>query len=205
MKKYILIPLLMALALSGCRSSRSVVQHFYLLEPPAEHNMDWPEGLSVIPGSCEILNVNIASAYASHRIAVREDSHQIRYFSFHEWAVRPDQDLSRLLIGFLETHSVFEQIEYGRLVFPADYILETKVKHMELDNRQKTFHARLHVDFRLFAADRENTFLYHHVADRFQELEKKNINEFVAAVGKLFMEELQSFSIGAMQEIGGNH
>ncbi len=203
-KQILIIFFAMAFAMAGCRSSQPVIQQYFLLEPPSEQLVRWPEGLSSIIGSCEVENVRIAPAYASHKIAIREGSHQIRYFTFNEWAVRPAQGLTRFIIDFFEKYHVFDEVEHGRVVTPVNYILETEVYHIELDDRHEDLRARLHVAFRLLDQDNGGKVIQQHIADRFQSLETKNINAFAAAVSQLFMEELHTFSVASMQTIARN-
>ncbi len=204
-KNLLIIFFLMALVIAGCRSSQPIIHQLYLLELPSEQVIQWPEGLSGIPGSCEVTNVLLSPAYASHQIAIREDSHQIRYFTFNEWAMRPEQSLTRFIIDFLEKHQIFDEVKHGRVITPVNYILETEVLHIELDNRHEDIRARLHVSFRLLDMDNGGRVAYQHIADSFQPLGRKHINEFAAAVSQLFMEELHTFSIASMRAIAGDN
>ncbi len=199
MKRILIISSLL-IALAACRSSQPASQHFYLIEYDREWSAPWPEGLGTMAGTCEIASVWVAPAYASHQIAMRTASHQLRYFTFNEWAVRPEQAMTQLSLDFFEAFPVFEQIVHGRLVTPANYRLETEVHHLELDTRQQGVGARVHFVFSLYDMEDEKQLIHRHVADRTQELEKKNLNEFATAISRLFQEELQAFSIQSLQK-----
>ncbi len=199
MKKIFLMALLSALVFAGCRSSQPVTQQYYLLELPSQYEGDWPERLSVLQGSILIANAGITDAYASHQIAVREDTHQIRYFNFNEWAIRPEKAFTQLLLDFYQENQVFEEVMYGRIIQATDYILNTQVLVLELDTRDDIIRARLKVDFSLLDGQNEGNILLHHTADRNMELETKNLNSFARAISQMFIEELHDFSVEVLE------
>ncbi len=199
MKKIFLMALLSALVFAGCRSSQPVTQQYYLLELPSQYEGDWPERLSVLQGSILIANAGITDAYASHQIAVREDTHQIRYFNFNEWAIRPEKAFTQLLLDFYQENQVFEEVMYGRIIQATEYILNTQVLVLELDTRDDIIRARLKVDFSLLDGQNEGNILLHHTADRNMELETKNLNSFARAISQMFIEELHDFSVEVLE------
>ena len=204
MKKMFLMALLSALIFAGCRSSQPVTQQYYLLELPSQYEGDWPERLSVLQGSALISNADITDAYASHQIAVREDTHQIRYFNFNEWAIRPEKAFTQLLLNFYQENQVFEEVMHGRIIQAADYILNTQVLVLELDTRDDLLRARLKVDFLLLDGQNEGDILHHYTADRNMELETKNLNSFARAISQMFIEELHAFSVEVLENMPSN-
>ncbi len=198
MKKILLLIIFPMLLFSGCRSSQPITQQYYLLELPAEYEGAWPEGVTALPGICLINTTDILAAYATHQIAVREDSHQIRYFGFNEWAIRPEQAFTRLVLDFYEAHPVFEQIKYGRVVQPTDFVIDTQVIAVELDAREEDFQARLKLHFLLTGAE-DDQVLQSHRVERIAPLESKDLNSFASAVSHMFTEELHAFSVEILE------
>ncbi len=198
MKKILLLIIFPALLFSGCRSSQPIIQQYYLLELPADFEGSWPERAAVLPGTCLINTTDLAAAYATHQIAVREDSHQIRYFGFNEWAIRPEQAFSQLVLDFFEEHPVFEQLKYGRVVHPPDYVLDTHVIAVELDAREDDFQARLKIHF-LLTDGEDDQVLQSYRAERTVPLESKDLNSFAKAVSHMFAGELHAFSVKLLE------
>ncbi len=198
MKKNMLLIIFLALLFSGCRSSQPITQKHYLLELPADYEGSWPEQATILPGTCLIASTEIAIAYATHQIAVREDSHQIRYFSFNEWAIRPEQAFTRLVLDFFEKYPVFEHLRYGRVTHPTDYVLDTRVIVVELDAREDDFQARLEVHFSLTRPE-DDQVLQSYRAERIETLESIDLNSFAKAVSHMFAEELHAFSVKVLE------
>lgn len=204
LKTYILISLAALFSLIGCRSGKPVVQQYYLLELPPVLLTDWPADISAVPAILRIEKVGVSPAYAGHQIAIRENTNQIRYFTFNTWAVRPQEAFTQMSFAFFEKYGLFEHVKLGRTHLPASYLLETEIHHLEIDNMEGHFRARLHVAFSLSYYENGYEIIYQHSADRFQSLELNSINDFTAAVSAMFSEELQTFSIGFINMLGEN-
>ena len=108
-----------------------------------------------------------------------------------------------MVVDFLKENRVFEELAYGRVVIPADYVLETEIIHLEADNRQEMFRARLHVEFRLRESETDEILLTHR-EDRFETLEGRNLNDFAETVSRMFTEELAAFTESITGEVNRN-
>ncbi len=200
MKKLIIIPVLTMLFFAGCRSTKPVQNNFFILELPSSLVEDARIGIRTIDATCEIRKVEVAPPYASHQIAIREDTHRIRYFSFNEWAYRPDLSLTNMTLSFLEKHRFFREIVTGRLQEAPDYTLKTTVHRLEVDHLHEAFEARLMVEFVLLETATAKPVI-HHRADRTRTLEENSLNLFAGAVSDLFSEELVAFMNLVMKEL----
>ncbi len=192
MKKHLFILLALLVFFPACRSSQSVYNRYYVLEIPAAALYDFPNGLQTMAGRCDVHKVEVAPAYASHQIALRDGSHSIRYFTFNEWVQRPSTNLTGILVSFLKNNNVFELVETGRQAVEPEYVLKTYVHRMEVVQQQKQFEALFSVEFALLDAT-GNRQLFHHSAERNRMLPEKNLNLFAAAISEFFGEELMTF------------
>ena len=200
MKKLIIIPVLTILLFAGCRSTKPVQNNFFLLELPSATMEDSQMRIRTLDATLELRKVEVAPPYASHQIAIREDTHRIRYFSFNEWAHRPDLSLTNMTLSLLEKHRPFRQIITGRLRETPDYTLNTKVHRLEVLHMDEAFEANLVVEFVLLETATE-TPLARHRDDRTKSLEENSLNLFAAAVSEIYAEELVVFLTLAMKEL----
>ncbi len=192
MKKLLLIPVLMMLLFAGCRSSQPLQNNYFLLELPTAFLEETRSRVGTIDATCELQKIVVAPAYASHQIAIREDTHRMRYFSFNEWAYRPEMSLTNMAYSFLDQGRFFREIVSGRLQDTPDYILHIKVHRMEVDHQTDAFVARLYIEFSL-SDTATGKVVVHHDAQRNRTLEENSLNLFAAAVSDFFTEELDAF------------
>lgn len=192
MKKLIIIPVLTMLLFAGCRSTQPVQNNFFLLELPPAFFEDSQRRVKSIDATCELIKVEVAAPYASHQIAIREDSHRMRYFSFNEWAHRPGQSFSNMAFRYLEEGKFFRELYTGRHRETPDYLIETEVYHLEVDNRSGLFEARLVVEFQLLNAETHEPVVQHR-SNRTRSLQENSLNLFAAEISNLFYEELINF------------
>jgi ABC-type uncharacterized transport system auxiliary subunit len=201
MKKPIhLILLCIVLLFASCGGSKSVVNRFYVLEYPSGFSPVMEENLSPFQGSGHIESPVVHQAFATHQIALREDSHEIKYFSFNEWVSRPEQSLNAILWSFFQDFPAFEQGVVAVAGGQDGFGIETHVSRMEVVQVRNDFHARLDVEFRL--VDRsDGKILFTHRTGRQEALRQRNLNLFAATISEMFIEELQVFANGMLREV----
>lgn len=187
--------LLLSLSLlaSGCLSQKSAPARYYDLEYPAEPEVSINDTVEPLDYSCLINVVEVYPAFAGSQIAIRENSHQIRYFSFNHWAVRPEQSLIYLMTEFLNRHNIFKTVYPPSLYIESDYTIETMIYHLELVEEGNDYHVHLNLEFRLNDGQTGEEILNHR-ADRKHLLEERNLNLFAASVSEIFIEELGIFA-----------
>jgi ABC-type uncharacterized transport system auxiliary subunit len=195
MKKIFLISALFSLMLVGCGGGKQTVTRYYLLEYPADRAavLDSPEQTTPFPYSCNILPVDIHPAFASYQIAVREHANQINYFSFNEWAVRPSESLTRLVLQFFQNKGVFETVTSLRSGLGSVFSVETYVSRLDLTVEQRDFIANLALEFRLVHNETRQVITSYHSESQ-RNIEGKSLNEFAAAISNMFVEELVLFT-----------
>ncbi len=201
MKRFFLLIFSVFLIAGGCLPRRSVPARYYILEYPAglEVTIDPEEG--PVRQSCLVNTVDIHPAYSTNQIAIKEDSHEIRYFAFNQWAVRPEQSFTALVVDFLNDYNIFQSV-YSRptLLIEPDYILETTIQHLVLTEEDNNHLARLSINYRLRDNKNDEVVLNHKV-DRKQVIEAKNLNLFAAAISTIFIEELEEFTKSILAEL----
>ncbi len=200
MTRTLILILCSAFILTGCLGRRSMPARFYILDYPPGLEVNF-EDESPVQKSLLIRTVEISPAYATTQIALRERTHEIRYFSFNQWAVRPEQSLTSLLTEFMNEHNIFRTV-YTRpsLNLEPDYIMETIIHHMVLVEDGREYYARLSLEYALREFGNGETVLNHR-ADRKQVLEDKNLNLFAAAISEIFIDELGKFSGSILADI----
>jgi len=177
----------------GCGSQDSVVKKYYVLEQPEENSFLDSTNLDQIDGFCIIKHVDVYPAFATRQIANRSDSHEITYYSYHEWAVRPSEVLTNMLVDYLNTRQVFRRAASRFWKVAPEYKIETTIFQLELEKTDGELAAHMHLQFKLIDNTTQNVITAYE-ADVSEKLRKKNINLFASVASKMFYTELQKFS-----------
>ena len=188
-----ILMLILFFVLVAC-GSKAIYQKYYIVDfpkPEADTNTVYIAA-SLSPASCEILPVDVSAPYAKDRIALRQKSHELVYYSFHRWAVKPDRMLSQLIENYIDEQNLFNNVASRYWKEIPDYQLRTKVYKLEVFEDEE-FRAHLDVDFTLIK-NKTNHEVVFHKAERFVELENRNINEFAQTISDLMLAELQILS-----------
>ncbi|MBZ4676756.1 MAG: hypothetical protein JG782_1376 [Anaerophaga sp.] len=195
MKQKILPILIMTIILTGCGSQKTVVKKYYTLEQPEKVSKPFVEDSVLFNARCEVGDVNVYPAYSSRRIVCRDDSHQIRYFGEHEWAVPPSTVLTPMIIDFLSAKNLFLRVSDRFWEHTPEYRLNTTVFEIEVGTAEgkKDFTTHLTLKFELIDT-RSGTSILTHISNRKSTLEKRNLNLMAESISDLFYEELENFA-----------
>ncbi|WP_158522817.1 ABC-type transport auxiliary lipoprotein family protein [Geofilum rhodophaeum] len=180
--------LILTLSLGACRSSTTVVKHYYLLEN--EITGDSLLHLRFPEAQLEVAAVEVAPALATEAIALREKSHQLRYFENHRWAVRPDANLHHLILTHLSSAHLFQRVAERFWQQRAAYRLETRVQRLDVEKRDKALYAVLQLDFSLIETAGGQTILKQPVKSE-ERLEDRDLNTMAAALSRVLAEEMK--------------
>ena len=188
------------LIVSGCLGRRDMPVRYYIIDYPASLQINIDDVSEPIPKSCLLNNVEIYPAYSTNQIALRENTHEIRYFAFNQWAVRPEQSFTAIMTNFINDHNIFRSVYTTIIHLETDYILETTVYHLEIIEEDNDYYAHLNLIYRLTDGQTGQELLDHR-ADRKQLLEEKNLNLFASTISEMFIEELGVFTNSILAEL----
>jgi len=192
MKSTLLPTLGLMILLSGCMSEKAVITRHYTIEWQDDRKEEAGENEWLVPGRCEIDQIEISPLYEKTQIVNRSDSHEISYYRYHQWAIRPSVAVMEVVRTYLEGAGMFESVSsrYSRAI--PDYHFTTTVRQLELIESKNQFLAHLHIEFGLVSSVDGRTLLEHR-ADRTAPLEKKEMNLFAAAISDMLVSELRAF------------
>lgn len=190
-RKFILL-ICTASLITGCLTRAPEATRYYLLDYPADVKPDFPGNGPFIEKSCLITSVEMYPAYSTHQIAIREDSHEIKYFTLNIWAVRPGQSLTNIMTEFFKNHKVFESVHLPTLITETDLTLGTIVYNLEVVHERRDYYARLNIEYQL-KDNQSDQIVHNHRADRRVLLDDRDLNLFAAAISSIFIEELADF------------
>jgi len=194
MSKIIIAPMILILLFSGCMGSKVKDINYYLIELPANIYAGNGHSDPLSNDVCQIDQVDVYPAFSSTRIAFRKQSHEITYYAYHKWAVKPAETFTRLLQEQLERSSIFKLVSTRFWKIEPTYDVVTKIYQLEaVQDKQKQLHAHLNMEFMLVDHETQKQRIVHS-ADKTQRLEENNMNLFSKTVSHLYFLEMQQFS-----------
>ena len=182
------------LLITSCISEQSVTNKYYVISMLNEQGEIETKGFETIPGSCEIGQVEINPVYESNQIVNRSDSHEISYYKYHHWAVRPSVVIVDLIQNYLESEDIFQSVSTRLSRAIPDYRFATRINHIEVIEDNDAFSAHISIEFRIID-NSTNRVLIKHDADRTRTLSSKDLNMFARAVSGILLSELKAFTI----------
>lgn len=194
MKYLLLTSILCAVILSSCGSQKEVIKKYYVIESPEDSLTVSNDSSSIINAWCEVDGVEVYPAFDTRRIVLRDESHQVRYFGNHEWAVPPADFLTPIIIDYLANRNVFARVANRFWERTPDYRLQTTVFNLEVvSSKRKAFEAHLNLRFDLIET-KTDAILLTHTADIKSELKERDLNLLAAEISNIFNQELNHFS-----------
>ncbi len=167
-----------------------MVRKYYLVEIPSESEVTVAD--KTLPFKVDIRDFNISKAFDQTRIAVRTESHEVNYYFYHHWAVRPSAAIADMVYDIMEAKNIFLRCSRDYTYNP-DYILEGYVHTIEHVMRQKKVAARLAMMFKLLETPTELPVLKYEF-DRTVDLEKdRSMNGFAHAISIIVHQETETF------------
>ena len=193
--KYTLFPILgLMILLTGCLSEKTVITKHYTIEWSDDREGSEGEKPGVIPGRCDIDQIEISPLYEKTQIVNRSDTHEITYYKYHQWALRPSVAVMEVIRTYLEGAHLFESVStrYSRAI--PDYRFSTTIRQLEVIEQKNKFLAHLHIEFRIID-NSDGKILIEHSADRTEPLAEKDMNLFATAISDILVSELRAFEV----------
>ena len=192
MRKLSFIALMVVvLLILGC-SRQALVTTYYLLDyyPSTDNEklrLDQP-----IPHTVQVVNFKIPRSFDSIRIIARYSSHQINYFRYSLWAVRPQIAAADLLVQHINAYPLFDKCQREFLEERPEYEISGEIFQIERYDSEKYSSAHLKMNFEFYDRD-NNELLIRHPFDRENEIPKGNMAIFAKAISDIINEEAEIF------------
>ncbi len=187
-KRSLLVLLGASLLFVAC-TKKSIIRRYYVIElPQMTENVPQRQQLDY---QVDVRNFRVGQAFDQTRIAVRTASHELNYYYYHHWAVKPSQAVADVVYEYLEQTDLFSQTFRG-ISYSPDFLVTGEVKSLERIQKNKSWFG--HIDIRLELVNAETELsIVQHESDLSQELEGNSMNEFATVISQLVLQASQEF------------
>ncbi|MBF0431572.1 MAG: membrane integrity-associated transporter subunit PqiC [Fibrobacteria bacterium] len=136
------------LILSGCFLGKAPQTRYYLLDyipSPERLKQNKPP----LPYTLRIKDFKVAEAYRRPELVYRQSAHEMMFYNFHQWAVKPGYLITDMVFKHLRTSKLFKSTSLTLLDFKPDYTLSGQVLSLEEYDNQDKWYAHIAITFQL--------------------------------------------------------
>lgn len=190
MKKSIIFALLFtAILLPGC-AKKAMLRKYYVLEPPVSvEQKKFPQPLAL---NIECKPFHVARAFSDPRIVIRSSSHELNYYYYHLWAVRPPSAVSDLVFSTIANSGLFRHCTQKTIVKP-DFYITGEIKQIERFKEGNKEYAHLNGSMKLTDRSGDHEIVLQPF-DRQMDITKDNsMNHFAEAISEMLYDETLLF------------
>jgi ABC-type uncharacterized transport system auxiliary subunit len=194
---YFFLNLLLAFFAVSC-SKNIPVHKYYILDyfPGSESTLLTRK--DPLPYNVEVRNFRVNRIYDNSRIVVRYSSHQINYYRYTLWAVRPQIAIPDLIVTHINQYNIFENCQREFLDIKPDYEISGEV--LKIEKFQSKGYEAAHLSLIiLFTRSSDGELLKKQVIDREAELFSDDITFFVKKLSDIIREEVDVFLISIIE------
>jgi ABC-type uncharacterized transport system auxiliary subunit len=190
MKRLSILFIVLGLIMIQC-GKRAMIRKYYLIEIPSDTTRVHADSLC-FPVQVDVRDFQISKALDQTRIALRSDSHELNYYFYHHWAVRPSAGIPDMIYNVLSKKRCFSRLVRGFSSHP-DYLITGFIYHLERDETDRV-KAHLTADIKLVDAQSGITKVVHSF-DRIEAYKHPdNMNAFAVTVSELLYQEIMIFT-----------
>ncbi|MCF7809906.1 ABC-type transport auxiliary lipoprotein family protein [bacterium] len=195
-KNYLIVLLLLVFIISCTR--QVFVTKYYLLEyqPTAKNEKLLLE--KPIPGRVQVGNFNIPRSYDSIRIIARFSSHQINYYRYSLWAVRPQMAIADELVKHVNVYQIFLDCKREFLDSRPDYEITGQIHQIERFDSEGYSAAHLKMTFYFYNYESKDV-LVSHSFDREVPITAGSMTIFAKVISDIAEEEVENFLIKVVE------
>jgi ABC-type uncharacterized transport system auxiliary subunit len=189
--KLVIVLFLVGLSFIGC-GRRAIIRKYYVLEaqsfiPSERLGIDHPFAYNV-----DVRNFRVGPAFEQTRIAVRSASHELDYYFYHHWAIRPSTAIADMVFELVDRSGLFQQCFRGYSYRP-DFLISGHVYSLERVRDESGDAAHLNVLVELVDVKSEQSVVRHEFDRTVKLTTGGSMNEFARIISDIMLQETEQF------------
>ncbi len=188
-----LVILLLSSFMSGC-SRVTVFTSYYLLDYVPRNENPKLQIKEPLPYSVQVVNFKIPRSFDSIRIIARFSSHQINYYRYSLWAVRPQIIAADLMVQHINAYSLFQKCQREFLDERPNLEITGEISQIERFESEQYTAAHLKMAYELYDYE-TNERLVRHEFNTEIPIPRENMTIFVKAISDILRVETEKFLV----------
>lgn len=184
-----------------CAPTRTETK-YYLIDYSAPSSKDNKVVESVLPYKAQVSTLKIPRSFDSIRIIARFSSHQINYYRYSLWAVKPQIVIADLLAQHINAYNLFEKCQREYLEERPDFDISGEIMQIERFDSENYTAAHLRMAFEIHSIKNGQLLVHHEFdvtipitadQDRTMSLFAKAISDIVQRQTDLFIVKIADY------------
>lgn len=174
-------------------SKRALIRNYYILESKQEFVQQKLNSLETFPFKVDVRDFRVTKAFDQTRMAVRTSSHELNYYFYHHWAVKPATTIADMVYQLIDQIDLFKRCS-REYTSDTDYIITGHVHKIERVEGKKYNGAHLSITFELIESNSGLPVVRYNF-DKESPLDKdRTMNQFAYTISKILTEEVVLFT-----------
>jgi len=191
MKKNFYILSLLALIFLSC-SRQAMIRRYYVVEMPANENLEQETKIDYqFDYKVDVRDFWVARAFDQTRIALRTQSHELNYYFYHHWAVKPSTAVADVVYEWAQREALFSRLIRG-ISFNPDFLIVGEIKTLERLEQDKESYAHVHYRLELRKYKSEVT-LVQFETDQTRRVKDNTMNAFADTASEITIAIAEEF------------
>lgn len=192
MKRFWIFYMILGLIFCHC-GKKVMIRKYYIIESPYSISPVDSTNINTINVSADVRDFQISRAINQTRIALKSNSHELDYYFYHYWAVRPAAGVADMVFQILSYKNIFKRLTRGYSSQP-NYLVTGDIRHLERDETSKKVNAHFAAIFELIDT-KANATIVRHEFNRMEPIHNsKSMNAFAETISRILYEETEVFT-----------
>lgn len=190
-KPFVCFILLLIIVFFACAQTQ-VQRKFFLLDYPGVASDSLKNFQGPFPYKLQVQTMKLNRAYDRTNIVVRFSAHQIDYYRYNLWAIKPQIIISDLINQQIQANHIFVKCEREFLDENPDYEIVGHIIAIERFHNEAFNAAHLAMILHL-RRSHDFEIILKHQFDRQEELSNPDMTYFAKKLGDILREEVDKF------------
>jgi len=188
--------------LAAC-TRRVMVRRYYLIEVEPTQISKIEKFEKKYDISVDVRDFTVDRAYRQTSIVLRSGTHELNYYYYHYWAVRPGLAIADMVYRITDYSGLFKSCFRGFSYKPR-YVIQGNIQQIERVQQDKAVSAHVKGKIHLTGVE-SGDILVQHTFDRITGLGSKNgIDALVAEISAIVFDETNKFLIKCDAYLGAD-
>ncbi|MBN1155808.1 membrane integrity-associated transporter subunit PqiC [candidate division KSB1 bacterium] len=202
-RKIFVYPILALIVLMSACTATSIRPKYYILDYRPILQDDELKTDQPFPFKVQVQTMKIPRTFDRVNIVVRYSAHQLDYYRYRLWAIRPQITISDLIANHISSCGIFEQCSREFLDEQPDYEITGEILAIEQFENKEYSAAHLAMKLYLRSYDTYEILLMHEF-DEEEEMPGLKMELFAKTLSDMLNEQMDQFILRMIEYFGNN-